>query len=160
MAEITPSGIIVTGAPTDVKATVQVPGTRDVLENMYNDFLDAKQLGPDNHGISLDCTFDTWIRNSIDMLKNHRAREIHEQFSMGQIGKAEFEALDEYRKKLLTLLERCDPRTWGFDQYGVQYIQPSQRHLLKDRVGSNEVVTPDHRPVQIKTSVGGSGIVG
>lgn len=147
MAEITPSGIIVTGAPTDVKASAVVPGTREVLENIYNDFLDAKQKGD----ISLECTFDTWIRNSIDMLKNHRAREIQEQHVMGQIGRAEFEALDEYRKKLVAVLEKCDPRTWGFDQYGIQYIQQSERHLFKEKVGRNDVVVPDNRPVHIST---------
>jgi hypothetical protein len=156
MAEITPSGVIVTGAPTDVRANAQLPGTRDVLENIYNDFLDAKQQGK----VELGLTFDTWIRNSIEMLEQHRKREIFEQFSMGQIGKAEYEALEEYRAKLVVLLKKSDPSFWDFDQYGIQYIQSDQRHLFRERVGNKDMVVPDRRPVQIKTSSSGKGIIG
>jgi hypothetical protein len=155
MAEITPSGIIVTGAPTNVRASAQPPGTRDVLENMYNDFLDSKQQGK----IKLEVSFDTWIRNSVEMLEQHRRQELFEQFSMGQIGKAEYEALEEYRSKLVVMLKKSDASLWGFDQYGIQYIESDQRHLFKERVGRNDMVVPDHRPVHIKTG-NGSGIVG
>lgn len=150
MAETTPLGIKVTDALTDVKASAAIPGTREVLENAYNDFLDAKQ----KNEIGLDMTFDTWVGMSIRMLKGHRAQEIRQQYEMGQIGRAEYDALDEVRKKLVTCLERSTPSSWGFDQYGVQYIQTENRHLYKEKVGASEMVTAQHRDVHIKTTQG------
>jgi hypothetical protein len=154
MAELTPLGVVVTDARTDVRGAVSVPGTREVLENWYNDFLDHKQKGE----VALDLTFDAFIGMSINMLKNHRAQELREQWGMGQIGRAEYDALEEYRKKLIVLAERADANSYGFDQYGVQYIQTESRHLFREKVGSNEVLTAQHRDVHIKTS-NGSGVL-
>lgn len=150
MAEITPLGIRVDGAPTDVKASASIPGTREVLENSYNDFLDAKF----KQEISLDLTFDSWIGMSVRMLKGHRMAEIRDQYSIGQIGRAEYEALDEVRKKLITCLERAEPRSWGFDQYGIQYVPIEQRQKYKEKIGQDEVLTPSARDVKIKTTQG------
>jgi hypothetical protein len=155
MAEITPSGIIVTGNPTDVKGSVEIGGTRETLENMYNDFLDYKQVGT----IALDVRFDSYIRDTINMLKHGRKQGIYEDYCMGKIGRAVYDTLEEYRLKLIGILEKAEPTFWGFDNYGIQYIQPEQRHLYKEKVGKNEMVVPNHRPVKIKTSME-SGIIG
>jgi hypothetical protein len=92
-------------------------------------------------------------------MESRRKEEIFQQYSMGQLGKAEYEALEEYRVKLIALLKKCDPSYYNFDQFGIQYIQADQRHLFKERVGPQELLVPDHRPVHIKTS-NKSGIVG
>lgn len=154
MAEITPLGVKVEGTPTDVRASAVVPGTREVLENIYNDFLDAKQKGE----LALDATFDGWIASSLKMLKGHRMQEIKDQYSIGQIGRAEYEALEEFRVKLITVLERAEPRFWGFDNYGIQYVQVENRHLYKEKVAQSEMVSAQHRDVKIKTT-NGNGIL-
>lgn len=160
MAEITPLGVVIDDAKTDVKASAAIPHAREMLELSYNDFLDAKlqnSLNPKN-GIAMEMTFDTWIGMSVRMLKNHRQIELRQQYEMGQIGRAEFEALEEVRKKLIFVLERAEPRMYGFDQYGVQYVPIAQREEYKKKVGKDEVLTPSHRDVKIKTT-NGSGIL-
>lgn len=161
MAEITPMGVVVQDAKTDVKAgSIAVPHTREVLENLYNDFLDAKlkdTLEP-GKGIGMDMKFDTWIGMSVRMLKHHRAAELKQQWEIGQIGRAEYEALEEYRKKLLYVLEHTEPSLYGFDQYGIQYIPIAERAEFKKKIGPNEMLTPSHRDVKIKTS-NGNGIL-
>lgn len=147
MSETTPLGVTVVGAPTDVGAAAVIPGTREVLENIYNDFLDAKQ----KKEIALEVKFDTWIRDSLNMLKGHRQQEIRQQYEMGQIGRAEFEALEEFRVKLVKCLERCDPSFWDFDQYGIQYISVADHSLFKERVGKSQGATATHRDIRIKT---------
>lgn len=154
MAEITPLGVVVADAKTDVKASAEIPGTREVLENSYNDFLDAKF----KKQVALDLTFDAWIGMSVRMLKGHRMGEIKDQYEIGQIGRAEFEALEEVRKKLIAVLERCEPRLYDFDQYGIQYVPIENRQDYKARIGKSELLTPSHRDVKIKTS-NGNGIL-
>ena len=155
MAEITPMGVVVTDAKTDVRGSAEPPGTREVLENSYNDFLDAKQ----KNDVALDLTFDAWIGMSVRMLKQHRAGELRDQWMIGQIGQAEYDAMEEYRKKLVVILERAEPRSWGFDQYGIQYVQTERRHEFREKVGKqDDVLTPSHRDVHIKTTAG-SGIL-
>jgi len=160
MAEITPLGVVVQDAKTDVKASVAVPHAREMLEISYNDFLDAKlkdTLEP-GKGIGLDMKFDTWIGMSVRMLKHHRASELRQQWEIGQIGLAEFEALEEVRKKLLYVLEHADPSHYGFDQYGIQYVPVAQRDEYKQKIGKDELLTPSHRDIKIKSS-NGNGIL-
>jgi hypothetical protein len=107
----------------------------------------------------MEMTFDTWIGMSVRMLKHHREAELRQQWEMGQIGRAEYEAMEEYRKKLLYVLERAEPKLYGFDQYGIQYIPIAERAEFKKKIGSNEVLTPSHRDVKIKTSQNGNGIL-
>lgn len=153
MGERVPDGRVIEGHPTDVKAAAVIPGTRDVLENIYNDFLDAKQ----KEEIPLDRSFDSWIRASVDMLKRHRKQELREQWEIGSIGRAEYEALEEYREKLTRTLESCNPSGWGFDQFGIQYIRTEDRHLFRERVGKSQLADimgqakEEGRPVKIKT---------
>lgn len=151
MAETTPLGVIVTDAKTDFKGSPEPPGTREALEIVYNDFLDAKQ----KNEVELDLTFDAWIGMSVRMLKGHRAQDMREQYLMGQVSRAEYEATEEYRKKLVVILERAEPRSWGFDQYGIQYIQTDRRHEFREKIGKQEdVLTPSHRDIHIKTTAG------
>lgn len=160
MAETTPMGIVVKDAKTDVKAPVAIPHAREMLEISYNDFLDAKlqnTLDP-KKGIGMDMTFDTWIGMSVRMLKTHRQAELRQQYEIGQIGRAEFEALEEVRKKLIFVMERAEPRLYGFDQYGIQYVPIAQRAEYKQKIGKDEVLTPSHRDVRIKTT-NGNGIL-
>jgi hypothetical protein len=153
MAETTPMGVVVEDAKTDVKSSAEVPGTRAMLEIAYNDFLDAKLLETvePGKGISMETTFDTWLGMAVRMLRNHRQAEIRRDYEMGQIGRAEYEALEEVRKKLLVVYERAEPRSYGFDQYGVQYVPVAHREEYKAKIGPNEVLTPSHRDVKIKT---------
>jgi hypothetical protein len=96
---------------------------------------------------------------SVRMLKFHRAQELRDQWMIGQLGRAEYDALEEYRKKMIVILERAEPRSWGFDQYGIQYIQTEHRHEFRERVGKqDDVLTPYRSDVQIKTTAG-SGIL-
>lgn len=160
MAEITPLGVVVQDAKTDVKASAEVPHAREMLELSYNDFLDAKlkdTLEP-GKGIGMDMTFDTWIGMSVRMLRNHRQNELREQYNIGQIGRAEYEALEEVRKKLLYVLEHATPSLYGFDQYGIQYVPVAERAEYKKKIGKDEVLTPSHRDIKIKSS-NGNGIL-
>lgn len=153
MAEITPLGVVVEDAKTDVKSSAEVPLAREMLEIAYNDFLDAKLQGTlePGKGVGLDMKFDTWIGMSVRMLRNHRQNEIRQQYDMGQIGRAEYEALEEVRKKLIVVYERADPHMYGFDQYGIQYVPVAHRDEYKAKVGANEVLTPSHRDIKIKS---------
>jgi hypothetical protein len=160
MAEITPLGVVVQDAKTDVKASAEVPHAREMLEISYNDFLDAKlrdTLEP-GKGIGMDMKFDTWIGMSVRMLKHHRATELRQQWEMGQIGLAEYEALEEVRKKLLYVLEHATPSLYGFDQYGIQYVPVADRAEYKKKIGKDEMLTPSHRDIKIKSS-NGNGIL-
>ncbi len=154
MAEITPLGVVIEDAKTDVKAAAGIPNSREVLENSYNDFLDAKF----KKDIALDLTFDAWIGMSIRMLKGHRMGEIKDQYEIGQIGRAEYEALEEVRKKLIAVLEKSDARHYGFDQYGIQYVPIEHRAEYREKIGKDELLTPSHRDVKIKSS-NGNGIL-
>jgi len=153
MAEITPLGVVVEDAKTDVKSSAEVPHAREMLEISYNDFLDAKfqnTMDP-KKGIAMEMKFDTWLGMSVRTLKERRLVELRQQYEMGQIGRAEFEAMEEVRKKLIVVLERADPHMYGFDQYGIQYVPIAHRDEYKQKVGTNEVLTPSHRDIKIKT---------
>ncbi len=160
MAETTPLGVVIQDAKTDVKASVQVPNTREMLEISYNDFLDAKlkeTLEP-GKGIGMDMTFDTWIGMSVRKMKYDRSKELRDQYDIGQIGRAEYEAMEEVRKKMIYIMERAEPRLYGFDQYGIQYVPVVHRDEFRKKIGSDEVLTPSHRDIKIKSS-NGNGIL-
>lgn len=148
MAETTPLGIQVTGHATDIKGSVDLPGTREVLENMYNDFLDYKQVGQ----IPLDKTFESYIHETLVALQGRWQQDMKEKFWSGQMGRAEYEMWKEMNAKLISILKRADPGTWGFDNYGIQYIQPEMRAEYRKKVGKESPLTESKRDVVIKTS--------
>lgn len=147
MAETTADGRIIHGHPGDVKGEAVVPGSKDVLENSYNDFIDAKELGQ----IAIGLKFSEWIKNSIDMLEGHRRVEIEQQHQLGQIGRAEADALHEYRIKLVEVLKKSDLSS--FHEYGMDYVDMAVRQLSDaQKRGDIEILKPSHRDIKIKTS--------
>jgi len=137
-----PDGRIITGGPTNVKGNVNlnVSEIKALKEQMYQDFLLAKQEGK----VTLEYTFDSWLRDSINMLRNVRQADIVTEYKLGKISKSEYDALEEMRVKMISAIIRMDIR--DLDKYGIQHLDPS---IATVRTGGG-LLLPDYRKNKVK----------
>jgi hypothetical protein len=142
MGERLPDGRVVTGGPTDVKGKVTLTANekKELKQQMYQDFLSAKQTGK----INLEYTFDSWIRDSMEMLKGARKAEIETQRRVGTLSEAEYKALNEVRENMISAIIQMDFSE--FDKYGIQFIDPSSATV---RTGDG-LLLPSHRKDVVK----------
>lgn len=121
-----PDGRIIEGGPTDIKGkiTITVNELKTIKKQMYADFLDAKQQGK----IELGYTFDSWLRDSINTLRTLRKADIETEWRLGKISKAEFDALEEMRCKMISAILQMNIS--DLDKYGVQHIDPTVSQML------------------------------
>ena len=146
--EFLPDGRVVEGGSTDVKGRVTLnPNELDGLKaQMYKDFLTAKQEGK----IGLSYTFDSWLRDSCNTLRSLRKADLETEYKLGKISKAEFDALDEMRVKMISAIIQMDVS--GLDKYGIQYIDPTFAQIAAGRASTldNRLLIPSHRKDVIK----------
>ena len=146
--ETLPDGRVIVGGPTDVKARITLTSRelKEIKENMYKDFLGAKQEGK----IALSYSFDTWIRDSYNTLKTLRKADIDTEHRLGKISKSEHTALNELREKMMVAIIRMDIS--GLDKYGVQYIDSNIAKVAATQGDptDNRLLIPNHRKNVIK----------
>ena len=139
--EVTPSGLIVQGQPLNVNARVTQLSVDTMKRIMYNDFLDAKELAQ----IPMDYTFDEWVRDSLTCLVHRRRQDVQEDFMMGKLSRAERDALEELRIKMIEVVSLMD--TSDLDKYGVQWVDQSARQYA---FMSKGILTPLSRHDVVK----------
>jgi hypothetical protein len=146
--EFLPDGRVVEGGSTDVKGSIVL--NRNEIDGlkaqMYKDFLTAKQEGK----IGLGYTFDSWLRDSCNTLRSLRKADLETEYKLGRISKAEFDALDEMRIKMISAIIQMDVA--GLDKYGVQYIDPTFAQMAAGRASplDDRLLIPNHRKDVIK----------
>jgi len=150
MSETTPLGVSVSGNPGDVAGSVKsfVPPAemRKLKEEMYSDFLLAKQKAD----VPLDYPFAKWVRRSLETLENRRKHDIRTEWEMGRIGKAEHDVLEEFRLKMVEAIRKMDVS--DLDQYGIQHLNPQALQMVQAgaRVTEHVEQTPTYRPGVVK----------
>jgi hypothetical protein len=151
MAEETPLGIRVEGHPSDVKGSIVPFATpresQKLKDEMYKDFLLAKSQGE----IALDYHFQSWVNRSLNMLREHRKRDILSEWEMGKIGKAEYDALEEMRVKMIEAIVHMDLS--DLDAYGIQHLDLSKAAAATVEsapTNGRQKMTPEHRKNVVK----------
>ena len=146
--EFLPDGRVIEGGSTDVKGRIIL--SRNEIDGlkaeMYKDFLTAKQEGK----IGLGYTFDSWLRDSINTLSSLRKADLETEYKLGKISKAEFDALDEMRIKMISAIMQMSVA--DLDKYGVQFIDPTFAQIAAGRAAAldNRLLIPKHRKDVIK----------
>ena len=146
--ETLPDGRVIVGGPTDVKAriTLSPRELKEIKDNMYKDFLTAKQEGK----IALSYSFETWMRDSYRTLQSLRKADIDTEHRLGKISKSEHMALNELREKMMAAIIQMDIS--GLDKYGVQYIDSNVARVAATHGDptDNRLLIPSHRKNVIK----------
>lgn len=146
--EFLPDGRVVEGGSTNVTGKVSLNRYEiDGLKaEMYKDFLTAKQEGK----IGLGYTFDSWLRDSCNTLRSLRKADLETEYKLGKISKAEFDALDEMRVKMISAIIQMD--VTSLDKYGVQFIDPTFAQIAAGRASAldDRLLIPSHRKDVIK----------
>jgi hypothetical protein len=142
-------GRTIEGGPTNVRGgvTVTKAGIKTLKIKMYTEFLQAKQDGK----IGLSYTFDEWLKSSVDTLRTLRKYDIDTEMNLGKISRAEHDALDEIRVKMITAIIQMDVSE--LDKYGVQYIDSTAAKIAAGSSASvldNRLLIPTHRKDVIK----------
>jgi len=140
--EFLPDGRVIEGGSTDVKGRITLNKNEidGVKAQMYQDFLTAKQEGK----IGLGYNFDSWLRDSCNTLRSLRKADIETEYKLGKISKAEFDALDEMRVKMISAIIQMDVS--DLDKYGIKFINSSVATV----VAGNDLLIPSHRKDVIK----------
>jgi len=141
-----PDGRIIEGGHTDVKGSINITisGIKELKQQMYQDFILAKQQGK----INLEYTFESWLRDSMNMLRTVRQADIVTEYKLGKISKAEYDALEEMRQKMITAIIRMDIN--DLDKYGISQIDSS---IATVRTGGGLLI-PNYRKNTVKFKKG------
>jgi len=148
MSEKLSDGRTIVGGPTDVKGktTLSIEELKLIKNNMYRDFLTAKQEGK----IALGYSFESWLRDSLNTLRTLRKADIDTEHRIGKISTAEYDALDEMRQKLISAILQMDISE--LDKYGVQFIDPTIAQVIASQQQplDSRLLIPNHRKDLIK----------
>ena len=145
MAEKRADGRVITGGPTDVKGKVTLSSgdKKELKDQMYQDFLTAKQTGK----IQIEYKFDSWLRDSVQVLRGPRKTELDMQFQLGTLAESEHKALNELRENMISMIISMDVS--GLDQYGLNYITPTTTEMVNSQTGERLLI-PTHRKGVVK----------
>ena len=141
--ETLPDGRIIHGQPTNIRAPKPEINVKELKEQMYADFLDAKEMGK----IPLMYKFDNWIRDSLKCLREWRKVQIQKDWEAGILSVAGRNYLEEMRVKMIEVIQIMNVS--DKDQYGIQYVDASARNYSFTDGG---ILVPTHRTGVVKPS--------